>query len=121
MKYTTTLGAIVLAMSGAMLGTNALAQYTGPGALPPSTSVQGILDRPVDDQRVTLTGKIVRQLRGDKYLFSDGQAEIRVEIDGHLFGATPVTADTRVQISGEVEKDFVESPEIDVDTLHILN
>lgn len=118
MKKTTSL----LALAAAVLATTpALAQFTGPGALPAATSVQAILDKPVDDQRVSLRGKIVRQLKGDKYMFSDGKAEIRVEIDSHLFPAgTPINASTVVEISGEVEKDFVESPEIDVDSLRIV-
>ncbi|RRD57616.1 NirD/YgiW/YdeI family stress tolerance protein [Comamonadaceae bacterium OH2545_COT-014] len=110
----------LLALSAAALATPALAQFTGPGAQPAATSVKAILDNPVDDQRVVLRGKIVRQIKGDKYIFSDGKSEIRVEIDSHLFPAgTPVNATTAVEISGEVEKDFMESPEIDVDTLRI--
>ncbi|MDO5290432.1 MAG: NirD/YgiW/YdeI family stress tolerance protein [Pseudomonadota bacterium] len=113
--------AALLALSAALLAAApALAQYTGPTAQAVATSVQAILDKPVDDQRVSLRGKVLRQVKGDKYIFSDGKAEIRVEIDQHLLPATPFNADTLVEITGEVEKDFMESPEIDVDTLRLL-
>lgn len=60
---------------------NAQAQFTGPGALPEKTSLAEVLANPVDDQRVRLRGHLVKQLSSDKYLFSDGQQQIRVEID----------------------------------------
>lgn len=97
----------------------ALAQYTGPGSQPAQSSIKQILDNPVDDMNVVLRGTIVRQVSSDKYIFSDGTGEIRVEIDRRLFPASPVTDKVTVEISGEVEKDFLESPEIDVDTLHV--
>ncbi|KAF7599058.1 MAG: hypothetical protein CGU28_08005 [Candidatus Dactylopiibacterium carminicum] len=98
----------------------AFAQYTGPGSQPLVTSLQAVLSKPVDDQQVTLRGRILRQVSGDKYIFSDGRDEIRVEIDDKLFAGKPVSANTLVEISGEVEKDFMESPEIDVDALRII-
>lgn len=108
------------ALATALVAMPVLAQYTGPGAQPAASTVEAVLNKPVDDQRVTLRGKIVRQLSGDKYIFSDGKHEIRVEIDGRLFPAQPVSATTTLEIVGEVEKDFMESPEIDVDALRII-
>jgi len=110
----------VLILAAALVAGPAFAQFTGPGARPVVTVLQAVLDKPVDDQRVILRGKIVRQVAGDKYIFSDGKSEIRVEIDSRLFPAKPVTATTLVEIAGEVEKDFLESPEIDVDALHVV-
>lgn len=40
-----------------------------------------------------------------------------VEIDSEDFRGLTVDAKTRVRILGEVEKDFLESPEIDVDEI----
>lgn len=112
--------ASALMLTAAVLVTPALAQYAGPGAQPAATSVQAILDKPVDDQHVTLRGKIVRQVKSDEYIFSDGKAEIRVEIDQHLLPATPFDASTVVEIIGEVEKDTLQAPEIDVRSLRIV-
>ena len=62
-----------------------------------------------------------RQVSPEKYIFSDGEDEIRVEIDRQLFPTNPVTDKVTVQIAGEVEKDFLETPEIDVKTLLVVN
>lgn len=98
----------------------AQAQYAGPGALSTATSLAAVLERPVDDQRVRLQGKLLKQLSSDKYLFSDGRQEIRVEIDHEHLPAQPFDQNVTLLIEGEVEKDFMESPEIDVDRLSIV-
>jgi uncharacterized protein (TIGR00156 family) len=95
------------------------AQYAGPSdTKPPQTvryaSVAEILKKPVDDVRITLQGTLTRKVGHEKYLFSDGTGEIRVEIDDKLFPGTKVDEKTRVTIDGEVEKDLLQSPEIDV-------
>lgn len=111
--------ALTLALMAAAAAS--FAQYAGPGSTPAPASVQAILAHPVDDQHVTLRGKIVRQLRGDKYIFSDGTGEIRVDIDGHLFPqGQPIAASTTVEIVGEVDADVMETTEIDVDALRIV-
>lgn len=104
----------------------AMAQYTGPTtssrAGPVSyASVAEILKNPVDDVPVSLQGKLLRQVGKEKYIFSDGTGEIRVEIDARLFAGVKVDENTTVRIRGEVEKDFLQSPEIDVDLLSVVN
>lgn len=96
------------------------AGYTGPHASPPASTVGEILKNPQDDQKVTLTGRIVRQLRDEEYVFSDGTGEIEVEIDDKRWPAQPVDDKTRVEITGEVEKHKLRAPEIDVETLRVL-
>lgn len=93
------------------------AQFTGPGAPAVVTDLGNILQRPLDDQRVSLTGRLVRQLSSDKYLFTDGSKQIRIEIDRELLPAAPFGPEVWIVIEGDVEKDFLESPEIDVDRL----
>ena len=66
---------------------------------------------------MVLRGYLVKQVGTKKYMFSDGTGEIRVEIDFEDFRGLIVDAKTRVEIRGEVEKDFLESPEIDVDVI----
>lgn len=109
-----------LILAATTVAAPAFAQFTGPGAQPLITSLKAVLENPVDDQKVILRGKIVQQLSDEKYTFaSDGQ-EIRVEIDRDLFVGLTVSPTTQVEIVGEVEKDFMESPEIDVDILRIV-
>ena len=111
---------LLLSAAAVIATVPAIAQYTGPGAQPVLTTLAAVLKEPVDDQRVVLRGTILRQVSSDKYIFSDGKQEIRVEIDRKLFPAQAISATTPVEIVGEVEKDFMESPEIDVDALTIV-
>ncbi len=111
----------IFMMLAAAVAAPALAQYVGPGAQPAVTSLKAVLDRPVDDQLVVLRGTLVKQVSSDKYIFSDGAQEIRVEIDRDVFPARQIGPTTRVEIVGEVEKDFMTSPEIDVDTLRVID
>ncbi|MFT4091067.1 MAG: NirD/YgiW/YdeI family stress tolerance protein [Asticcacaulis sp.] len=101
----------VLAMSGV-----AHAQYTGPSGHKGPKSVAEVLKNPVDDQYVQLKGQLLRQVGNEKYIFSDGTGEIRVEIDNKLLTG-PIDDKTTVIIRGEVEKEFLESPEIDVESV----
>jgi uncharacterized protein (TIGR00156 family) len=118
-----------LIMSGFMVVAPALAQFqgtpsgggfTGPGAANRANSVAAILKNPVDDQRVTLRGNITRHIGGDKYMFSDGTGEIRVDIDDHQFPPQPINEKTLVEIMGEVDTDFMQFTEVDVKSMRIV-
>lgn len=102
-----------------LAATTAFAQYVGPNATPTVSSVAAAL-KAADDTPVVLEGRILRQVGKEKYLFSDGQSDIRVEIDAKDFPNVRVDENTRLRIRGEVEKDFLESPEIDVDRVEVL-
>ncbi len=95
------------------------AQYVGPSTLNTPLSVAEILKKPVDDQDVVLSGFITQKVGKEKYMFSDGTGEIRVEIEAEDFPAQKIDAKTRVEIRGEVETDFLQSPEIDVKRIRI--
>ena len=110
-----------LALAVLLSATLASAQYVGPSTTPAYRSVGDVLKNPVDDAPVVLVGYLVRQVGKEKYTFSDRTSEIRVDIDSKLFPAVAINDTTRVQIRGEVEKDFMESPEIDVDSIAIVN
>ncbi|TXH98229.1 MAG: NirD/YgiW/YdeI family stress tolerance protein [Rheinheimera sp.] len=95
------------------------AQYTGPGNLVKTNLLQ-ILEEPVDDDMARLQGYLVKKVSSDKYLFSDGKHQIRVEIDQDVFPPQPFDDKDLIQIEGDVEKDFLESPEIDVKRLTVI-
>jgi uncharacterized protein (TIGR00156 family) len=99
----------------------AFSQYVGPGALPSANSVKAVLENPIDDQYVVLRGTLTRQLTSEQYEFSDGSGDIRVEIDEEDFPAATVNPTTTVEIAGEVEKDFLQAIEIDVDRMTIID
>jgi uncharacterized protein (TIGR00156 family) len=94
--------------------------FTGPGAANRSNTVADILKNPIDDQRVTLQGKVIRHVGGDKYIFTDGTGEIRVDIDDHQFPPQPINEKTTVVIMGEVDSDFMQYVEIDVKSVRIV-
>jgi len=70
------------------------------------------------EQEAIVDGKIVRQLKNDTFVFSDGQSEIQIELDDDIRLAQPLTADTKVRIFGEYEGG--KTPEIEVDHIQVL-
>ncbi|MBX3651838.1 MAG: NirD/YgiW/YdeI family stress tolerance protein [Burkholderiales bacterium] len=96
------------------------AQYTGPGATAMPGSVAEVLKDPVDDRKVLLRGKLLKKVSSDKYLFSDGTGEIRVEIDDDLLRGIRVSETSVIEIYGEIEKDFMRDPEIDVKRIAVI-
>ncbi|MFJ7567771.1 YgiW/YdeI family stress tolerance OB fold protein [Herminiimonas sp. NPDC097707] len=115
------IAALIIALSAIGFSSAASAQYVGPTTQATLTSIAEILKHPVDDQPVTLRGFIVKKVGNEKYIFSDGTSEIRVDIDGKHFINKKVDEKTKVEIRGEVEKDFLSTPEIDVDVLTLVN
>jgi len=69
-----------------------------------------------------LTGNIIMRVAGsdDKYIFRDATGEIVVDIDDKLFGGRTVTPQTRVRLSGKVDKDLMEPAKVDVKSFEIL-
>ena len=103
--------AIAFAASG-----GAFAQYVGPSNVK-LTTVAEVLKSGTDDQHVALRGNLLKKVGSEKYEFSDGTGTIRVEIDKKIFPPGPIDDKAKVEIQGEVEKEFMSSPEIDVDSI----
>ena len=98
------------------------AQFTGPGTGGGGgTTVKEVLGRAPDDAWVTLRGRITQKVGHEKYLFTDGTDQITVDIDDKYFPYdTPITPKTNIEISGEVDKEFIGSTKIDVKQMTIL-
>lgn len=111
---------LILLSVSALLSPLASAQYAGSSNAATYRSVADVLKNPIDDAPVVLEGHIIKQVGKKKYIFSDGTAEIRVEVDQKYFPTTPINEKTKVQIRGEIEKDFLQSPEIDIEYLAII-
>lgn len=73
-----------------------------------------------DDSRVTLTGKIVSRIGGDKYIFRDATGEITIDLDDEDFRGQTVTPQNTVRIFGEIDKEFGHGTEVDVKSLQVL-
>lgn len=97
----------------------ALAQFTGPSRTVSEVTANQVSGVRVGS-RVTLVGHIVDRIWDDYYTFRDDTGEIRVEIDPIVFRRQPVTADTLVQITGEVERNLF-FRYIDVERLVVLD
>ena len=108
--------AVVLSLAA----TAAAAEYTGPSNVPAMT-VKQLLETGADDQYATLQGRLVSHEGGKHYTFADDTGQLRVELSPkRLPAGQPVDANTRVEITGEFDKDVGESPELEVKQIKIL-
>lgn len=99
------------------------AQFIGPGARETLTDTQSLLNNPVEEQEVSLRGRLAKKVGDEKYLFQDDSGGIRVEIDDDEFLRLPrhVTPGMKIEIFGEVETAYLKSPELDVEVIRILS
>jgi uncharacterized protein (TIGR00156 family) len=109
----------VLGVAGASLFSKVNAQYVGHNSSK-FTDLAVLIESGNDDDYVQLEGKLLSKVGNEKYIFSDGKQEIRVEIDSEDFPREQFDENAIIRIEGEFEKDFMESPEIDVDRLTIV-
>ncbi len=117
----------LIAALAAGIAVSAHAQYQGPGSKAaksaqhePISTVADVKKRGRDDQQVTLTGQVVKKVGWEKYQFRDTTGEIRIEIDDDVMPSEPFDDKTKVEITGEVERDFLRSVEIDVKAIRIV-
>jgi uncharacterized protein (TIGR00156 family) len=97
------------------------AQFVGGQATAAPSTVAEVLKSGYDDQRVVLRGQILRRVYGDKYIFSDGTGEIRVDIDQEEWPVgQPINDKTNVEIIGKVDTDWGRVTEVDVKVLRVL-
>jgi uncharacterized protein (TIGR00156 family) len=91
--------------------------YTGPVEI---TSVDTLLkDTSMFTERnVVVEGKLLRQVKGDTFIFSDGKGEIQVELDDDIIMNQPLNDTTKIRLFGEYEGG--NTPEIEVDHIQIL-
>jgi len=105
-----------------LLGVAAHAGYVGPQAK--ADTVKEVLDnaRAYDAQErdVRLIGRITKQVSPDRFEFTDETGTIRIEIDPEDFPLAPIDETTLVEIMGEVEAEFLKSPEIEVQIIRVL-
>ncbi|MGR5236045.1 YgiW/YdeI family stress tolerance OB fold protein [Vibrio alfacsensis] len=70
------------------------------------------------EKDVVVEGNLLRQTRADQFIFSDGSAEILVELDDDIHQMTPIDQTTKVRLFGEFEGGS--KPEIDVEHLVVM-
>jgi uncharacterized protein (TIGR00156 family) len=72
-----------------------------------------------DDTHVILQGYIVNHVRSDHYTFQDDTGSVTVEIDDEEWRGLIVSPGDRVEIRGEVDRDFL-TMEIEVEYIRKL-
>jgi uncharacterized protein (TIGR00156 family) len=94
--------------------------YTGPSTVP-LMSVRQLLDQGKDDQHVTVRGKLVRHIGGDRYVLADSTGEMQVDIDKRYFpqGQT-IDANDTVELTGEFDKETFGTSELDVKQVKVI-
>ncbi|GAB2650757.1 YgiW/YdeI family stress tolerance OB fold protein [Vibrio panuliri] len=121
MKKIIAIAALILAPTVALAGGDHQkhnpVQYKGPVEL--TNLTQLLADSSMfTEQKVVVEGKLVRQINHEKFIFSDGQAEVQVELDDDINLAQPLDATTQVRLFGEFEGG--NTPEIEVDRVQVL-
>jgi uncharacterized protein (TIGR00156 family) len=97
-----------------MLAASASAQFRDTG--PAGTSSVADVKKAKDETWHTLEGNIVKQLSSEHYTFRDATGEIEIEVEDDAWSGQEVTPQTRVRITGEVDRDF-RSVSFEVETL----
>lgn len=92
-------------------------QYTGPVEV---VTVDSLLQDTsmFTEKNVVVEGVLVRQLKGDTFIFSDGKGEIQIELDDDIHMTQPIDHTTKVRLFGEYEGG--NTPEIEVDRIQVL-
>ncbi|MDW1627141.1 NirD/YgiW/YdeI family stress tolerance protein [Vibrio sp. Y176] len=70
------------------------------------------------EKDVVVEGNLLRQVRADKFVFSDGSGEVIVELDDDIQLNTPIDHKTKVRLFGEFEGG--NKPEIEVEQLVVM-
>ncbi|MBQ8250908.1 MAG: NirD/YgiW/YdeI family stress tolerance protein [Alphaproteobacteria bacterium] len=118
----TSLLAISVAFSGVAVAgfqANSPVTHSKGGFKGPSAGITTVAEalKAKDDSLVVLTGKIEKETAKEKYLFRDSTGAITVEIDNDDWHGQDVTPADTVVIHGEVDKEIMHAPEIDVDKI----
>lgn len=115
------LAVVALAVTFIAAG-NAVAQKASGGFEGPSVNSTTVAEalKLSDDTPVVLVGKIEKSLGGEKYLFSDATGSITVEIDNDDWNGVTVKPENTVELRGEIDKDLMKAPEVDVDSVRIV-
>jgi len=97
---------------------NASAQYVGPGANGKTLSVKELTDQAFrldkSDAQVSIQGFVVKQINKDTYLFKDNTGSLNVEISKKHLPNRAFNDKTELKLIGEVDYDFLNGVELEV-------
>ena len=92
--------------------------FNGPGAM--NVTKAADVEKAYDDAIAVLEGNIVEQVGKNRYIFKDASGTVLVKIMHKYFYGASITPQTRVRLSGEVDKDTFERTKVDVKRLEII-
>lgn len=76
-------------------------------------SVQQAL-KAADNSMITLVGNITQQIDDNEFLFTDGTAQIKVEIKRRAWNGLNVGPNDKIRISGKLDNESFEKAELEV-------
>ncbi len=114
-KYLSTLLIFLILLA---ISTTASAEFVGPGSTKSLVTAKSVSEMN-DDDNVILEGYILKKISSEHFIFKDSTGEIEIEIDNEDFRGVKVTPETKVRISGEIDKDSG-SATVDVDTVELV-
>lgn len=118
MKFTFTIGALILAVSHF----SAWAQYVGPEGTP--TSVKALLEQGRDHEFVVLKGNILKRAAyfDDLYEFNDGTGTILIKIDAKRWPVgLRIDEKSVVEIAGKFDREMMRFNKIKVADIRLVD
>lgn len=116
MKHVLIGAALALTASAAMAASPA-GGFEGPDSLQLTTA--SAATKLADDTPVKLQGYIIKSIGDERYEFKDSSGTITVEIDNDDWGGVQATPETKVEIRGEIEKEW-NGTEVDVHSVKLV-
>lgn len=107
----------LILLAGLFTG-SAMAAYNGPSETGMVSNAK-TASQANDGVKAHLSGKIIKSLGDEKYVFQDGTGEITVDIDDELVRNLNFDEQTPIVIVGEVDNDW-NSQEVDVDMISLV-
>lgn len=106
---------LALATTSAFAGFNGNNTPNGgfQGGTQAAISVQQAL-KAADNSMITLMGNITQQIDDDEFLFTDGTAQIKVEIKRRAWNGLNVGPNDKIRISGKLDNEAFEKAELEV-------
>ena len=82
-------------------------------AAPAAISVKQAMSA-ADNSMITLVGNITQQIDDDEFVFTDGTAQIKVEIKRRAWNGLNVGPNDKIRISGKLDNEAFEKAELEV-------
>lgn len=88
--------------------------YTGPSGIP-KINIKHLLVDGVDNQHVTIVGKIIKRIGDKDYIIADDSGEIKAEIKAIYFPEKQtINETTLVELTGKIDKEVFSATKLEV-------